>query len=62
MPVSIISSRSSFYTGVFAAMMVFGTTEQLLFCKQTETSPAAKSQTNENKQKSKLTKKRGRRP
>jgi len=60
MPVSIISSKSSFYAGVFAAMMVFGTTEQLLFCTQPKTSHAAKSQANENKQKSKKTKKRRR--
>ena len=61
MPVSIISSRSSFYAGVFAAMMVFGTTEQLLFCTQPKTSPAAKSQATDNKQKSKNSKKRRRR-
>ena len=60
MPVSIISSRSSFYTGVFAAMMIFGTTEQLLFCSQPKTSPTAKSKANDNKQKSKKTKARRR--
>jgi hypothetical protein len=57
MPVSIISNRLSFYVAVFAAMMVFGTTEQLLLCKKSETSPAAKSQTGGKKQKSKETKK-----
>ncbi|MBN1806084.1 MAG: hypothetical protein JW837_12620 [Sedimentisphaerales bacterium] len=51
MPVSIISSRSSFYAIVFTAMMIFGTTEQLLLCKRPRTSPDVKSQANENKQK-----------
>jgi len=60
MPVSIISSRSPFYVAVFAAMMAFGTTEQLLFCSQSKASPAAKDQGNENKQKSKKTKRRSR--
>ena len=58
MPVNIISSRSSYYVTVFAAMMVFGTTEQLLLCKQVKTSSAAKDQANENKQKTKKIKKR----
>jgi hypothetical protein len=53
MPISIISSRSSFYITVFAAMTVFGTTEQLLLCKQLKTSAASKNQANENKQKTK---------
>jgi len=58
MPVSIISSRSSFYVAVFAAMMAFGTIEQLLLCKQPKISPTVKSQTGGNKQKPKQTKKR----
>jgi hypothetical protein len=58
MPVSIISSRISFYVAVFAAMIIFGTTEQLLLCKQPKASPAAKSQTGSNKQKPKQAKKR----
>jgi hypothetical protein len=58
MPVSIISRKSSFYVAVFAAMMVFGTAEQLLLCKPSKMSPTAKSQTNPKKQKSKQTKKR----
>ena len=58
MPVSIISNRLSFYVAVFAVMMAFGTTEQLLLCKQSKTSSTAKSQTSENKQKLKQTKKR----
>ena len=58
MPVSIISSRSSFYLAVFAAMMVFGTTEQLLLCQQPKTSPVEKSQTGPKKQKPKQPKKR----
>ena len=56
MPVSIISRRSPFYVAVFAAMIVFGTTEQLLLCKQPKTSAAAKSQKSGNKQKSKQAK------
>ena len=59
-PVTIISSRSSFYAGVFTAMMVFGTTEQLLFCTQPKASSATKSQANENKQKPKNKKRRNR--
>jgi hypothetical protein len=55
MPVNIISSRPSFYVAIFAAMMAFGTTEQLLLCKQPKTSPAVKSQTGGNKQKPKQT-------
>jgi hypothetical protein len=58
MPVSIISSRSSYYVTVFSAMMIFGTTEQLLLCKQSKTSPGAKDQANENKRKPKQIKKR----
>ncbi|MBC8469140.1 MAG: hypothetical protein H8D56_06680 [Planctomycetes bacterium] len=58
MPVSIISSRSSFYVAVFAAMMAFGTTEQLLLCKEPKTSPTVKSQTGGNTQKPKQTRKR----
>ena len=58
MPVSIISSRSPFYVAVFAAMMGFGTTEQLLLCKQPKTSPTVKNQTGGNTQKPKQTKKR----
>ena len=58
MPVSIISRRPSFYVTVFTAMMLFGTTEQLLLCKPQKISPAAKSQTTGNKQKTKQTKKR----
>ncbi len=57
MPVSIISSRSSFYIAVFSAMMVFGTIEQLLLCKQPKASPAAKSKTGGKKQKPNETKK-----
>ena len=57
MPVNIISSRSSFYIAVFSAMMVFGTTEQLLLCKQPKASSAAKSKTGGNKQKPKQAKK-----
>ncbi len=49
MPVSIISSRSSFYVAVFAAMMAFGTIEQFLLCKQRKKSPTVKSQTGQNK-------------
>ncbi len=60
MPVSIISSRPSFYVAVFAAMMVFGTIEQLLLCKQPKASPAARSQTGGNKQKPKQAIKRWR--
>jgi hypothetical protein len=58
MPVSIISSRSPFYVAVFAAMMAFGTTEQLLLCKQPKTFPTVISQTGSNIQKPKQTKKR----
>jgi hypothetical protein len=58
MPVSIISSRSPFYIAVFAAMMAFGTTEQLLLCKEPKNSPTVKSQTGGNKQKPKQRKKR----
>jgi hypothetical protein len=50
MPVGIISRRSSFYAAVFAAMMVFGTIEQLLLCRQPKASSAAGSQTGKNKQ------------
>ena len=60
MPVRIISNRASFYAAVFAAMTVFGTTEQLLLCKQPKTSSAEKNQTGPNKQKPKQAKKRWR--
>ena len=43
MPVSIISSRSSFYVAVFVAMMAFGTTEQILLCTQPKNSTTVKS-------------------
>ncbi len=60
MPVSIISRRPSFYVTVFAAMMVFGTIEQLLLCKQAKASPTAGSQKGGNKQKPKQAIKRWR--
>lgn len=52
MPVSIISSRQSSFLVVSAAMTAFGTIEQLLLCKQTKTSPAAKVKKGGKKEKS----------
>ena len=42
MPVSRICRRPSAYAGLFAAMVVFGTVEQLLLCRGTKTQPAKK--------------------
>ncbi|MHC4353418.1 MAG: hypothetical protein ACYS0H_11970 [Planctomycetota bacterium] len=48
MPVSRICRRPSAYAGVFAAMVVFGTAEQLLLCRGAKTQPAEK-ETGKNK-------------
>jgi hypothetical protein len=51
-PVSIISNRPLSYLAVFAAMIAFGTIEQLLLCRQqTEASPAAKGKKHPKKEK-----------
>ena len=50
LPISSISSRPSFYAAVFAAMIVFGTVEQLLLCRYTKKKSAEKKPTNKNKE------------
>jgi hypothetical protein len=40
MPVSRICSRPSAYSGLFAAMVVFGTAEQMLLCRGAKAQPA----------------------
>lgn len=49
-PISHISSRQPFYAVVFAAMIAFGTLEQLLFCRYTRKKPITKKETNKNKE------------
>lgn len=50
MPVSYISSRQPFYAVVFAAMIAFGTIEQLLFCRCAGKKSIAKKETSKGKQ------------
>ena len=52
MPVSQICRRPSAYAGLFAAMVVFGTAEQLLLCRGTK-AQSAKTETGKNRKKTK---------
>jgi len=45
-PISRICQNQSLYLGVFAAMTIFGTAEQLLFCQRIEGKPTRKKKTN----------------
>jgi hypothetical protein len=49
-PLSCIYERPFFYLGVFAAMVAFGTIEQLIICKPTKTGSAANGKTSEGKE------------
>ncbi len=49
-PVTLIAQRASFYLAVFAAMIAFGTVEQLLLCPVT-TKPRLKDEDNDKKEK-----------
>lgn len=50
LPVNIICSKSSYYATAFIAMIAFGTSEQLLFCKRSKTRSAGKRQIGKNEQ------------
>ncbi|MFZ0035092.1 MAG: hypothetical protein WAK60_08920 [Sedimentisphaerales bacterium] len=45
-PISMICQNQSYYLGVFAAMTVLGTAEQLLLCRSIEEKPTRKRETN----------------
>jgi hypothetical protein len=51
-PISRICQNQSYYLGVFAAMTVLGTAEQLLLCRGVEEKPTRKKEANKNRKES----------